>query len=94
METRVDFRHFFLDPSDKKLKVKHGISLTIDQWERLKNGLNYMDVEYFWRRVEEEILFNIIDQALNQVLDELISQVIVIAVFSFGGYIFMLFKRD
>ena len=91
METRIDFRHFFVDPSDKKLKVKHGISLTIDQWERLKNGLNYMDVEYFWRRVEEEILFNIIDQALNQVLDELVSQVIVIAVFSFGDYIFMLF---
>ena len=75
VQTRVDFRHFFLDPSDKKLKVKHGITLTIDEWERLKNGVQYMDVEFFWRHVQRDLLHNIIDHAINEVLDEYVSQV-------------------
>ena len=60
------------------MKVKHGISLTIDEWERLKNGVQYMDVEYLWRHVQRDVLHNMIDHCINEVLDEYVSQVIAV----------------
>ena len=66
MNTNVIISRCFLDADAKLKKSNTRISLTLDEWEKLKGAVEFVDIQLVWETFLEEYLDFMVEVAMEE----------------------------